>query len=50
VHPAAGLTDVAAASGAEIVIVNAEPTPYDRMAALVVREPISAALPRVLAA
>ncbi len=49
VHPAAGLTDVAAATGARVVVVNAEPTPYDSLAALVVREPIGTALPRLLA-
>jgi NAD-dependent deacetylase len=49
VHPAAGLTDLAAAHGARVVVVNAEPTPYDDMADLVVREPIGAALPRLLA-
>jgi NAD-dependent deacetylase len=50
VHPAAGLVDVAAASGARVVIVNAEPTPYDGLADLVVREPIGTALPALLAA
>jgi NAD-dependent deacetylase len=49
VHPAAGLTDVAAGAGARIVVVNAEPTPYDDLADLVVREPIGTALPRLLA-
>jgi NAD-dependent deacetylase len=49
VHPAAGLTDIAAACGARIVVVNAEPTPYDDIADLVVREPIGTALPRLLA-
>jgi NAD-dependent deacetylase len=48
VHPAAGLVEVAAAHGARIVIVNAEPTPYDGWADLVVRTPISEALPRLL--
>ena len=48
VHPAAGLTDIAAGSGARVVIVNAEPTPYDWTADLVVRDPIGAALPRLL--
>ncbi|WP_448616612.1 hypothetical protein [Modestobacter sp. URMC 112] len=50
VHPAAGLVEVAAAHGARIVVVNAEPTPYDPLADLVVRTPISAALPRLLGA
>ena len=49
VHPAAGLTDLAAQSGARVVVVNAEPTPYDDLADLVVREPIGTSLPRLLA-
>jgi len=49
VHPAAGLPDLAAAHGARVVVVNAEPTPYDDLADLVVREPIGTALPRLLA-
>jgi NAD-dependent deacetylase len=48
VHPAAGLTDVAAAAGARIVVVNAEQTPYDPLADLVVRERIGSALPRLV--
>jgi NAD-dependent deacetylase len=48
VHPAAGLVDLAAAHGARVVVVNAEPTPYDATADLVVREPIGSALPRLL--
>ncbi len=50
VHPAAGLVDIASGSGARVVIVNAEPTPYDWTADLVVREPIGTALPRLVAA
>jgi NAD-dependent deacetylase len=50
VHPAAGLVDVAAAQGARIVVVNAQPTPYDGTADLVVREPIGSALPRLVRA
>ncbi|MGY1815248.1 SIR2 family NAD-dependent protein deacylase [Blastococcus sp. SYSU D00820] len=49
VHPAAGLTDVAAQAGARVVVVNAEPTPYDDLADLVVRERIGTALPRLVA-
>jgi NAD-dependent deacetylase len=49
VHPAAGMVEVAAGNGARVVVVNAEPTPYDPLADLAVREPISAALPRLLA-
>lgn len=50
VYPAAGLAAVAANSGARLVIVNAEPTPYDDIAAEVVREPISEVIPRLLRA
>lgn len=49
VHPAAGLVDIAHGAGARVVIVNAEPTPYDRIAAEIVREPIGTALPDLLA-
>ena len=45
-----GLTEIAAASGARVVVVNAEPTAFDELADLVVREPIGSALPRLLAA
>jgi NAD-dependent deacetylase len=48
VYPAAGLVPLAAEAGARLVIVNAEPTPYDSVAAEVVREPIGTALPRLL--
>jgi NAD-dependent deacetylase len=49
VHPAAGLCEIAVEAGADLVIVNAEPTPYDELATEVVREPISRALPRIVA-
>jgi NAD-dependent deacetylase len=49
VQPAAGLVDVAAAAGARIVIVNAQPTPYDDQADALVREPIGVALPALVA-
>lgn len=48
VQPAAGLAQVAADHGARLIIVNAEPTPYDELADEVVREPIGTALPEVL--
>jgi len=48
VWPAAGLVELAVAHGARLVIVNAGPTPYDDVADLVVREPIGAALPRLV--
>jgi len=49
VYPAAGLVAIAAEGGARLVIVNAEPTPYDDLADEVIREPIGTALPQLLA-
>ena len=49
VHPAAGLVPVAARAGGPVVIVNAQPTPYDGVAAAVVRDPISDVLPALVA-
>ncbi|MFF7258956.1 NAD-dependent deacetylase [Streptomyces sp. NPDC008159] len=48
VQPAAGLAGVAVDHGARLIIVNAEPTPYDELADDVVREPIGTALPELL--
>ncbi|MFJ2054353.1 SIR2 family NAD-dependent protein deacylase [Streptomyces sp. NPDC087908] len=48
VQPAASLAGIAADHGARLIIVNAEPTPYDPMADEVVREPIGTALPALL--
>lgn len=48
VQPAAGLARLAARHGARLVIVNAEPTPYDALADLVVRDPIGQVLPDLL--
>jgi NAD-dependent deacetylase len=52
VHPAAGLCDVAVESGAVLVIVNAQPTPYDGLArgsgGVVLRSPIGAVLPALV--
>nr|BFD81740.1 NAD-dependent protein deacetylase [Streptomyces sp. Xyl84] len=48
VHPAAGLARVAADHGARLVVVNAEPTPYDDIADEVIREPIGTSLPALL--
>ncbi len=45
VFPVAGLVDIALGAGATVVIVNAEPTPYDDRAQAVLREPIGAVLP-----
>jgi NAD-dependent deacetylase len=48
VQPAAGLAGVAAEHGARLIVVNAEPTPYDDLADEVVRDPIGTALPALL--
>ncbi|MBE1537141.1 SIR2 family NAD-dependent protein deacylase [Actinomadura algeriensis] len=45
VEPAAGLCAVAVESGATLIIVNRDPTPYDHLAAEIVREPIGESLP-----
>jgi NAD-dependent deacetylase len=50
VWPVAGLVEVAVRSGARLVIVNAEPTPFDDYASLLVSEPIGTSLPRLLTA
>ncbi len=49
VYPAAGLVPLARRAGAAVIIVNAEPTPYDDVADVVLREPISEVLPAVVA-
>src|SRR5258706_5769082 len=48
VFPIAGAVDLASAAGAKIVILNAEPTPFDEMADAVFREPIGTTLPQLL--
>ena len=48
VTPAAGLCDVAVRHGAELIVVNRDPTPYDELAVRVIREPISDALPALV--
>jgi NAD-dependent deacetylase len=47
VYPAAGLVPVAKASGARVVIVNAQPTPFDHIADAVLNEQIGDVLPRL---
>jgi NAD-dependent deacetylase len=47
VEPAASLCAVAAEAGASLVIINRDPTPYDRAATAVIRDPIGEAVPRV---
>jgi NAD-dependent deacetylase len=46
---AAGMVPLAARHGAPVVIVNAEPTPFDDLAVAVLRTPISAVLPALVA-
>ncbi len=48
VEPAASLCAIAVEHGADLIIVNAEPTPYDSIATEVVRDPIGAALPQLV--
>jgi NAD-dependent deacetylase len=50
VHPVAGLVDAALGAPAKVIIVNAEPTPYDGRAHAVLRAPISVVLPQLTAA
>jgi NAD-dependent deacetylase len=47
VEPAASLCGLAVQAGAALVIVNRDPTPYDAVAAEVVRDPIGEAVPRI---
>ncbi|GAB2528208.1 SIR2 family NAD-dependent protein deacylase [Nocardia heshunensis] len=48
VEPAASMCAVAVDAGADLVVVNNEPTPYDEYAAEIVRDPIGEALPRLV--
>jgi NAD-dependent deacetylase len=48
VFPIANAVDTAQRAGATIVILNAEPTPFDDGADAVVRDPIGVVLPRLL--
>jgi NAD-dependent protein deacetylase/lipoamidase len=50
VEPAAGLVAMAANAGARVVILNAQSTPYDGLAAVVLRAPIGDTLPLLLTA
>lgn len=50
VYPAAGLPQIATQTGARLVIVNAEPTPFDGVAAEVIRDPIGQVLPALVGA
>jgi NAD-dependent deacetylase len=48
VEPAASMCALAVEGGADLVVVNAEPTPYDPLASEVIREPIGTALPGIV--
>jgi NAD-dependent deacetylase len=48
VYPVAGAVPLAKAAGARVVIVNAEPTPFDDIADAVLREAIGDVLPRLV--
>jgi NAD-dependent deacetylase len=48
VFPAAGLAPLARQAGARLVIVNAEPTPYDNVADAVLSDPIGEVLPAII--
>jgi NAD-dependent deacetylase len=49
VHPAAAFAELATKAGADLVICNAEPTPYDELAASVLRGPLDEVLPDLVA-
>lgn len=50
VYPVAALPKVALDQGARLVIVNADPTPYDELADAVIRDPIGVAVPSLIGA
>jgi NAD-dependent deacetylase len=49
VQPIGSIAGLAAAHGVPVIIVNASPTPYDQIAAAVVREPVGKVLPHLFA-
>ncbi|MFD9498216.1 NAD-dependent deacetylase [Streptomyces sp. NPDC060035] len=48
VQPAASLAGIAVEHGARLIVMNADPTPYDELAEETIREPIGTALPALL--
>jgi NAD-dependent deacetylase len=48
VYPAAGLPEIALAGGARLVILNAQETPFDGVAAAVQRESLGEVLPEIV--
>ena len=49
VYPAADLVPEAVEAGAKVVLINLQPTPYDEMAAVVLRGKVGEVLPKLLA-
>ena len=49
VYPAAGLPEVALNAGARLVVMNAQETPFDRVAAAVIPEQLGTVLPELVA-
>ncbi|HUI47829.1 MAG TPA: NAD-dependent deacylase [Acidimicrobiia bacterium] len=49
VYPAAGLPEIALRNGARLVIMNAEETPFDPLADVVMRDPLGETLPALAA-
>jgi NAD-dependent deacetylase len=47
VYPVAGVVPLAKSAGARVIIVNAEPTPFDQLADAVIRAPIGVVLPMI---
>lgn len=50
VYPAAALPEAAAGAGADLILVNRDPTPLDGLAAFVFREPLEQVVPALLEA
>ena len=48
VYPAADIPLVAARSGARLIVINAEPTPFDELAAVVIRGKSGEVLPQIV--
>jgi len=48
VYPVANAVPVAREAGARVIIINAQPTPYDDIADAVLREPIGQVLPQII--
>ena len=48
VYPVAALPEVALRNGARLIVMNAEPTPFDEVADVVVRSPLGTTLPAIV--